>query len=39
MEEFGVTYTNAEELIQDVLHDQAMEDYNTYVHIIAYNMY
>ncbi|EFN85667.1 Apoptosis 2 inhibitor [Harpegnathos saltator] len=29
MEECGVTYTNAEELIQDVLHDQTMEDYNS----------
>ncbi|XP_032688139.1 baculoviral IAP repeat-containing protein 7 isoform X2 [Odontomachus brunneus] len=28
MEECGITYTNTEELIQDVLHDQAMEDYN-----------
>ncbi|XP_014488474.1 PREDICTED: baculoviral IAP repeat-containing protein 7-like isoform X2 [Dinoponera quadriceps] len=29
MEEYGVTYTSAEELIQDVLNDQTMEDYNS----------
>lgn len=35
MEECGVTYTSAEELIQDVLHDQTMEDYNRYAAVIS----
>lgn len=29
MEERGVSYTNAEDLIEDVLHDQTMEEYTT----------
>lgn len=39
MEECGVTYTNTEELIQDVLHDQTIEDYNNrYTQIMIYNL-